>query len=136
MEFLKFLINDAVTESDNPDTQIFDPEFIDPDDFVRIPLYHNFELVPDLGIRPFDRLLDLLKWNAETFANLPTLSLRAAGILQNHLYQDQLRAIETDRWVIRVSSNGYSAIIDPRGRIIKRSELGKQQILYGLVGGG
>lgn len=54
----------------------------------------------------------------------------------HHLYQDQLRAIETGLPVIRVSANGYSAIIDPRGRIIKQSELGKQQILYGLVEGG
>ncbi len=52
-----------------------------------------------------------------------------------HLYQDQLRAIETNRFVIRVSANGYSAIIDPRGRVIKRTELGKQEILYGLVKG-
>jgi len=48
-----------------------------------------------------------------------------------HLYQDQLRAIETGRFVIRVSANGYSAVIDPRGRIVKHTELGKQQILYG-----
>jgi len=47
-----------------------------------------------------------------------------------HLYQDQLRAIETGLFVIRVSANGYSAIIDPRGRIIKRTELAKQQIFY------
>ena len=53
---------------------------------------------------------------------------------QYHLYQDQLRAIETGRWVIRVSANGYSAIIDPRGRILKRTELGQQEILHGEVG--
>ena len=52
----------------------------------------------------------------------------------HHLYQDQLRAIETDLFVVRVSANGYSAIIDPRGRVIKRTELGKQEILYGQVG--
>ena len=50
-----------------------------------------------------------------------------------HLYQDQLRAIETGKPVIRVSANGYSAIIDPRGRVIAKTELGKQQILYGYV---
>lgn len=50
-----------------------------------------------------------------------------------HLYQDQLRAIETGKFVIRVSANGYSAIIDPRGRILARTELGKRQILYGYV---
>ena len=50
-----------------------------------------------------------------------------------HLFQDQLRAIETGLFVIRVSANGYSAIIDPRGRIVKHTQLGKQEILYGEV---
>ena len=48
-----------------------------------------------------------------------------------HLFQDQLRAIETGLFVIRVSTHGYSAIIDPRGRVISRSELGRQEIIYG-----
>lgn len=48
-----------------------------------------------------------------------------------HLFQDQLRAIETGLFVIRVSTNGYSAIIDPRGRIISQTNLGKQELLYG-----
>ncbi len=50
-----------------------------------------------------------------------------------HLYQDQLRAIENHRFVIRVSANGYSAVINPRGRIVKQTQLGKQQILYAKV---
>lgn len=48
-----------------------------------------------------------------------------------HLFQDQLRAIETGLFVIRISTNGYSAIIDPRGRILSQTELEKQEILYG-----
>lgn len=48
-----------------------------------------------------------------------------------HLLQDQLRAIESNRWLIRVSANGYSAIIDPFGQIIQKTTLNKQQIVYG-----
>mgnify|MGYP000951252492 CR=1 FL=1 len=46
-----------------------------------------------------------------------------------HLFLDRLRAIESGRWLARVSANGYSALIDPQGRIIEQSQLGKQEIL-------
>ncbi len=34
-----------------------------------------------------------------------------------HHAQDVMRAIETDRWAVRATNTGYSAIIDPHGRI-------------------
>ena len=46
-----------------------------------------------------------------------------------HLMQDRLRAIETGRFVLRVSANGYSAIIDPKGRLLQRSALNQEIIL-------
>lgn len=45
-----------------------------------------------------------------------------------HLMQDRLRAIETGRFVLRVSANGYSAIIDPHGKILRKSALNKETI--------
>ncbi|HLD50274.1 MAG TPA: apolipoprotein N-acyltransferase, partial [bacterium] len=45
-----------------------------------------------------------------------------------HLMQDRLRAIETRRFVARVSANGYSAIIDPRGKVLKKSALNEEII--------
>jgi apolipoprotein N-acyltransferase len=39
-----------------------------------------------------------------------------AGMASQHHAQDLLRAIETDRWTVRASNTGYSAIIDPHGR--------------------
>jgi len=33
-----------------------------------------------------------------------------------HHAQDVMRAIETDRWAVRATNTGYSAIVDPRGR--------------------
>lgn len=38
-----------------------------------------------------------------------------AGMAKQHHAQDIMRAIETDRWTVRASNTGYSAIIDPHG---------------------
>ena len=51
-----------------------------------------------------------------------------------HLMQDRLRAIESNRWLVRASANGYSAVIDPNGRFVQRSELNQQEILQVKVG--
>ncbi len=40
-----------------------------------------------------------------------------------HHAQDVMRAIETDRWAVRASNTGYSAIVDPHGRTQWISEL-------------
>ncbi|MBI4395177.1 MAG: hypothetical protein HY583_03160 [Candidatus Omnitrophica bacterium] len=50
-----------------------------------------------------------------------------------HLFHDRIRAIETNRYVVRVSPNGFSAIIDPNGKIIAQSELNREEILKGTV---
>lgn len=47
-----------------------------------------------------------------------------------HLMQDRLRAIESNRWLIRASANGYSALIDPKGRFVQKSELHTAQTLF------
>lgn len=46
-----------------------------------------------------------------------------------HLIQDQLRAIETELPLIRVSANGHSAFIDSRGRILQKTELSEKKVL-------
>jgi apolipoprotein N-acyltransferase len=50
-----------------------------------------------------------------------------------HLLHDRIRAMETNRHVIRVSPNGFSAIIDPNGKVITRSQLNEERILKGEV---
>lgn len=50
-----------------------------------------------------------------------------------HLYQDQMRAIESGKFVMRVSARGYTAIIDPKGRILQQTRLDEEAILYGKV---
>jgi apolipoprotein N-acyltransferase len=38
-----------------------------------------------------------------------------------HHAQDIMRAIETDRWVVRATNTGYSAFVDPHGRTLWKS---------------
>lgn len=38
-----------------------------------------------------------------------------------HHAQDVMRAIETDRWAVRATNTGYSAIVNPHGRTLWRS---------------
>ncbi len=44
-----------------------------------------------------------------------------------------LRAVEQGRWLIRSSTAGPSAVIDPRGRVLGRTELGERRLLMGPV---
>ena len=50
-----------------------------------------------------------------------------------HLLHDRIRAMETGRYLIRVSANGFSAIIDPNGKILAQSRLNEEVILKGEV---
>lgn len=51
-----------------------------------------------------------------------------------HFMQDRLRAIETGRFVVRASSNGYSGVVDPQGRVLSQSRLDNEQIMQVNVG--
>lgn len=50
-----------------------------------------------------------------------------------HFANDRLRAIETGRYIVRVSPNGFSGIIDPNGKVLLKSQLGTAEILKGSV---
>ncbi len=45
-----------------------------------------------------------------------------------HHAQDVLRAVESDRWSARATNTGYSAIVDPHGNTIWRSQINQYQI--------
>lgn len=49
---------------------------------------------------------------------------------RQHLNQVRLRAVETDRYVLRAGTTGISAFIDPTGRIVQELPMGKQGIVY------
>jgi apolipoprotein N-acyltransferase len=51
-----------------------------------------------------------------------------------HLVQDRLRALENGRWLVRVSPNGYTAVIDPFGRFAERSELDRRVVIQAKAG--
>jgi apolipoprotein N-acyltransferase len=44
-----------------------------------------------------------------------------------------LRAVEQRRWLVRVSTSGPSAIVDPHGRVLGRTPLGERKVLIGYV---
>ncbi len=46
---------------------------------------------------------------------------------------NQLRAIENDRWVLMVGPTGLSAVIDPDGNVLDRSDVGERKVLYATV---
>lgn len=49
---------------------------------------------------------------------------------RQHLNQVRLRAIETDRYLLRAGTTGISAFIDPTGRIVQELPMGKEGIVY------
>jgi apolipoprotein N-acyltransferase len=46
----------------------------------------------------------------------------------------RLRALETDRWVVQAAPTGFSAVVDPDGRVRQRSGVGERAVLQGEVG--
>ena len=52
---------------------------------------------------------------------------------RQHLNYSRLRAIETRRWLARCGNTGVSAVIDPCGRIVKRSPWWEEAVLQGRV---
>ena len=43
------------------------------------------------------------------------------------------RAVEEDRWMVRVANTGISAIVDPQGRVQGSTQLMEKAILFGWV---
>ena len=42
----------------------------------------------------------------------------------------KLRAVETGRWVIQVAPTGFSATVDPSGKVLERSAISEQTVLF------
>lgn len=45
----------------------------------------------------------------------------------------RLRALETGRWVVQVAPTGFSAVIDPDGRVLERSAISEARVLQADV---
>jgi apolipoprotein N-acyltransferase len=57
-------------------------------------------------------------------------SPRGAALM---LRSASFRAIETRRWLVRATPTGFSALVDPRGRVVARSAWGAADSLHGSV---
>ncbi|WP_448570965.1 apolipoprotein N-acyltransferase [Trichothermofontia sp.] len=49
-------------------------------------------------------------------------------LMAQHEAQDVMRAIETDRWAVRATNTGYSGVINPRGKVMWRSQPNRYQV--------
>ncbi|HYS55312.1 MAG TPA: apolipoprotein N-acyltransferase [Thermoanaerobaculia bacterium] len=49
---------------------------------------------------------------------------------RQHLNQARLRAVETDRYLLRAGTTGISAFVDPTGRIVEEIPMNRQGIIY------
>jgi apolipoprotein N-acyltransferase len=56
----------------------------------------------------------------------------AAGAEQ-HLAMARVRAVENRTWLVRATTTGVSAVVDPQGRVRARSELGREDVLRAEV---
>ena len=45
----------------------------------------------------------------------------------------RLRALETGRWVLQAAPTGFSAVIDPNGRVVERSSISETRVLHATV---
>jgi len=57
----------------------------------------------------------------------------SAAMPAQHHAQDVMRAIETNRWAVRATNTGYSAIVDPHGRTQWLSRLNTYQLHIGTI---
>ncbi len=46
----------------------------------------------------------------------------------------RLRAIESGRWVLQAAPTGFSAVVSPRGRVVDRTAISEQKVLYATIG--
>jgi apolipoprotein N-acyltransferase len=56
-----------------------------------------------------------------------------AASARHQLDISALRAVENRRYLLRATPTGYSAVVDPYGRIVAQSEFATPQVLSGLV---
>jgi apolipoprotein N-acyltransferase len=49
---------------------------------------------------------------------------------RQHLNQARLRAVETDRWLLRAGTTGISAVVDPSGHLVDEIPMGREGTLF------
>lgn len=80
------------------------------------------------------RSRDALDHGAEILLNPTNGSSYWLTIVQTQqIASSRLRAIESGRWVLQAAPTGFSAIIDPDGNVVARTDIGDQAVLHGVV---
>lgn len=62
-----------------------------------------------------------------------TAGFKNSTVAWHHLIFSRVRAIENNSFMLHSGNNGISAIIDPFGRFLARTDLLKKQVIYGSV---
>jgi apolipoprotein N-acyltransferase len=62
-----------------------------------------------------------------------TASYRSSQVPGQELAAARIRAWETGRWLLQVTPTGYTAVVEPEGRVLERTALGEQQALQATV---
>jgi apolipoprotein N-acyltransferase len=62
-----------------------------------------------------------------------TASYRSTQVPTQELAAARMRAWETGRWTLQVTPTGYSAVVGPSGRVVKRTPLDAQRVLLATV---
>ena len=55
------------------------------------------------------------------------------GAPRQHLNMARMRAVENDRWLLRDTNNGITAVIDPYGRIVAEAPRNQRVALQGAI---
>ncbi len=54
-------------------------------------------------------------------------------VQSQQIASSQLRAIETDRWVLQAAPTGFSAVVSPTGEVLQRTGVSEQRVLYHTI---
>ena len=81
-----------------------------------------------------DRALDAVRNGGELLLNPTNGSSYWLTIVQSQqVASSRLRAIETGRWVLQAAPTGFSAVIDPSGKLLERTGVSEQAVLFAEV---
>lgn len=80
------------------------------------------------------RARDGIRNGGEVLLNPTNGSSYWLTILQSQqIASSQMRARETGRWVLQAAPTGFSAIINPDGQVLERSDVSEQRVLYATI---
>ncbi len=63
-----------------------------------------------------------------------TSSYATGQVPAQEVAADEVQAVESGRDLVQAAPTGYSTLVDPRGRLVRRSTLGQPAVLRGVVG--